>query len=212
MCKVMQLEANGYLTDLDDDALMECYRRGRDVSALDALVQRHSVALLRYLRGMFNASADVEDAFQEVWLRIIRRPEAYRNRNFKGWLLRIAHNVSIDRYRRQRSHVSLDAEPADGEGSSLNDRIPARGAPPWQGAVTHDELTRVAVCVRALPAAQREVFLMRVGADLSFKEIAAALRIPLNTALGRMHYAVNRLRTALSETAADHTTGGSHED
>ncbi len=188
------------LEDLDDDALMDRYRTERDADAMDALVRRHAAALLRYLRGMFRAAADVEDAFQDVWLRVIRRSDAYRSQNFKGWLLRIAHNVSIDRYRRDRGLLSLDAESADGERRTLGDRLAAGGATPRQGAETADELARIAAGVQALPAAQREVFLMRVGAGLSFKQISKTLHIPLNTALGRMHYAVVRLRAALSET------------
>lgn len=183
----------------EDDALIARYRDAGDVAALDALVRRHTTMLMRYLRGMLNAAADVDDAFQEVWLRVVRRPEAYHNSNFRGWLVRIAHNVAIDRYRRQRATVSLDAGGEDGEGGGLVETLPASGASPRGVAAENDTLALVAERVRALPDSQREVFLMRVAGDLSFKEIAGRLKVPLNTALGRMHYAVTRLREELNK-------------
>jgi RNA polymerase sigma-70 factor (ECF subfamily) len=181
----------------EDDALIARYREAGDVAALDTLVRRHADMLTRYLRGMLNAAADVDDAFQEVWLKVVRRPEAYRNSNFRGWLIRIAHNVAIDRYRRQRPTVSFDA--CDDEGGSLADTLPSGDATPRRVAADADTLGLIAARVRALPDTQRQVFLMRVAGDLSFKEIAAALKVPLNTALGRMHYAVTRLREELTK-------------
>lgn len=181
----------------EDDALIARYRDAGDVAALDALVRRHTDMLTRYLRGMLNAAADVDDAFQEVWLKVVRRPDAYRNSNFRGWLIRIAHNVAIDRYRRQRPTASLDAEGEDG--GSLSDTVASGEASPRGVLAEADTLEWIARRVRALPDTQREVFLMRVAGELSFKEIAAALGVPLNTALGRMHYAVTRLREELNK-------------
>lgn len=191
--------------EMPDDALVARYRDAGDVDALDRLVRRHSDTVWRYLRGMFSEAADAQDAFQEVWLRVIRRSDAYRNQNFRGWLLRIAHNVAIDRYRRQRPGISLDAEAGDGVG--LAETLPSRERSPRGELAGRECLDRLAELIRELPETQREVFLMRTVGELSFKEVARALRVPLNTALGRMHYAVTRLREALGAEAAQWSEG-----
>lgn len=184
-----------------DDSLIDRYRVGGDVAALDLLVQRHATMLTRYLGSLLGSPADVDDAFQAVWFKIVQRPEAYRRNNFKGWLLRVAHNVAIDMYRRRRADISLDAE--NEGGTTLADILISPGSGPQEAAATSGVLALVAGLVQQLPEAQREVFLMRVAGEMSFKEIAETLGVPLNTALGRMHYAVTRLRAALAANPDD---------
>lgn len=178
-----------------DDTLIGRYRDQGDVAALDALARRHAGLLQGYLRGILGNEAEADDAFQETWIRVIRSPRGFKGGNFRGWLLRIAHNVAMDHFRGRRPNVSIDAEASTG--GSLLDFLPADTLDPAQLLGQADALEMVAGKVRSLPEPQRQVFLMRVAGDLSFAEIAKTLGIPLNTALGRMHYAVTKLRKYL---------------
>ncbi len=194
----MQVVSDSALSGKEsDDALIDRYRVEGDVAALDLLVQRHATMLTRYLGSLLGSSADVDDAFQAVWFKIVRRPEAYRRNNFRGWLLRVAHNVAIDMYRRRRPDVSLDAE--NESGGSLADILVSPAAGPRESAASSGVLALVAGLVEKLPEKQREVFVMRVAGEMTFREIAETLGVPINTALGRMHYAVTRLRAALAD-------------
>jgi len=178
-----------------DAELVDAYRGG-DVEAVGVLVERHGRALLAYLRGSTRDPQAAEEAFQETWLRVLRHLHGYRNGSFRAWLTTIARNLLIDRSRRRRPEVSLDAQGV-GETPSLEEQLADGGARPEEDAAANELAERVRELVARLPAAQREVFLMRTQQQLTFAEIAALVGVPLNTALGRMHYAVRRLRRDL---------------
>jgi RNA polymerase sigma-70 factor (ECF subfamily) len=181
--------------DVCDADLVEGYRRG-DADALQKLVVRHRQSLFGFIHGMTGGqTAEADDVFQEVWFRVIRKLRLYRHDNFPGWLMRIAHNVVVDRARRQKPAVRLDAE--DNEGCTPAGAIAGDGPTPAERAISDELGRRIAEAVASLPAEQKAVFLMRTEAGLSFKEIASAQRVSINTALGRMQYALVRLRTAL---------------
>ena len=177
-----------------DKELVDLYRRGH-VEALDALIERYRRMLFGYIFNMVGGSADADEIFQETWFRVIRKIGGYRERNFGGWLVRIARNIAIDRIRRRKPDLSLDAEPE--EGRSLAEVIPGQDPGPRRRVEARDTGSAIARAVAGLPLEQREVFLMRVEADLSFKEIARAQRVSINTALARMQYALAKLRLSL---------------
>ena len=181
----------------DDEILLQRYRDG-SVAAFDALVDRHARQLFAYIRGMVGQHEEAEDLFQETWARVIRHEASFRGGTVRGWIWRIAKNAVIDRLRRHKPDDSLD-RPIREDGLRLGDQIAAAGIPVPDQVAGADIGRRIAACVEKLPRAQREVFLMRTVSDLSFNEIAEILAIPLNTALGRMHYAVVRLREALAD-------------
>jgi RNA polymerase sigma-70 factor (ECF subfamily) len=171
------------------------YRAG-DARALEELVEEYRRPLFAYLLRMSARRDEADEVFQEVWLRVIRNVGTYRHKNFFGWLLRIAHNLVIDRCRRRKPEVSLD-EQSETSGRSLVETLPDGGMGPSGRMAAADVGRRIAAAVAALPLEQREVFLMRTETDLPFKEIAAIQGTSINTALGRMHYAVGRLRPLL---------------
>lgn len=197
-------QKNKEATVSDDDlALLDSYRAGQP-EALTALVERYRKPLFAFILKMTTAYQEADDVFQEVWLRAIRRLDRFDNRNLLGWLFRIAHNLLVDKTRRKKIMTSLDGLDAENEdGIPLQARLPDAAPTPAEAVEAGDQATRVRQALQLLAPEQKEVFLMRVEADLSFKEIAVIQGVSINTALGRMHYAVTRLRRALSEEMPD---------
>jgi len=181
--------------DVTDRQLLTRYRRG-NVEALEALVEKYRRPLFGFIVNMTRGRDEAEEIFQEVWFRVIRKHGMYRHDNFCGWLVRIAHNVIIDRSRRRKPDMRLDE--VSEEGLSMAQVI--AGKEPDAGAKleAQDLKERMAKAVETLPEEQKEVFLMRMQMELSFKEIARAQKVSINTALARMQYALKKLRTTLS--------------
>ena len=189
-------------TELEDKELFEQFhRRGRE-KALEELMSRHSPPLMRYIGGMLGIdSAHVDDVFQETWIRVVNNGDKWHGGSFRAWLMTIAHNATVDMLRRVKPTLSLDMENEFGE--PMGNFIPDDEVGP-DGILEGLEVEAyIADRVLELPEAQREVFLLRVVQDMSFKDIAETLKIPLNTALGRMHYAVTKLRTVLTADKKD---------
>ena len=177
-----------------DVELLFAFQKG-DVAALDILVSRYKGQLHGYLRAMTGSPADADDLFQETWMRVVRNPGSFRGGAFNAWLWCITRNLLIDRLRRRKPVVSLD-DTTD-EGTAFLDLTPANGPAPGENAEAAELGRLIAAAVARLPPDQRDVFLLRTQAGLSFAEIAKLRKMPLNTALGRMHYAIQRLRQEL---------------
>lgn len=180
-----------------DADLLSAFSKG-DAAALDELVRRYRSALFPWFVGMTGNRSDAEDLFQDLWFRVIRHAGRFNDVSFKAWLWKIARNLVIDFRRKRKPDVSLDAVENEDD-QPLLDQLMASDRGPAQRVEQADLTRRVMRAVGALPEVQREVFLMRVQADLPFNEIAAALKVPLNTALGRMHDAMTKLKKALAE-------------
>jgi RNA polymerase sigma-70 factor (ECF subfamily) len=179
----------------EDSELLFDYARSGDIKSLAALVSRHSTWIQAFLRGMFRESADADDAFQETWMKVIRSAGSYRGGKVKPYLAAVARSVAIDRIRRERGDLSLDAE--DGEGAIAAANAVAEGLTPgerFESKATSEDVLRA---VRKLPDGPRQVFLMRVEGGLAFREIAEDLGIPLGTALTWMRTATLSLRKML---------------
>lgn len=179
-----------------DRELLARYKQG-DPAALGLLVDKYRRQLFGYILSMTGGQDEADEIFQEVWYRVIRKISLYRAKNFRGWIMRIAHNIIIDRARRRRPTVSLDAEREDGQ--SMGEMLPADGPAPSDGLGRTDLERHIARAVDTLPPEQKEVFLLRVRAELPFREIAATQRVSINTALARMQYALAKLRPLLKQ-------------
>lgn len=182
--------------ELTDKDLLTRYRRGK-VEAMAVLIEKYRRSLFGFIINMTQGRDEAEEIFQEVWLRVIRKNDKYKHGNFCGWLVRIAHNVIIDRSRRKKPDLSLDEE--RDEGYTLGQTIEGRDPGPGIKLAVSDLGARMAEAVNTLPDEQKEVFLMRVQAELSFKQIAKVQKVSINTALARMQYALGKLRTILGE-------------
>lgn len=180
-----------------DSQLIAAYRRG-GVAALEELVERYRKPLYGFILNMSGRREDADEVFQEVWFRAIRKISDYRDDNLCGWLMRIAHNLMVDRSRRRKPVVSLEDDRFE-TGRALADTLHAAGPGPATQIAAEDTGRRIEEGVALLPEAQREVFLLRVEADLSFKEIARLQGVSTNTALARMQYAIGKLRDFLKD-------------
>lgn len=182
----------------DDRQLLLDYARHGDVKSLSALVVGNAKWLTAYLRGMSPSEADAEDAFQATWEKVIRSCGSYRGGSVRAYLTRVARSVTIDRFRRDRlTTVSADAVGDSGESvaETLADEAPTPGEA-FESSATAEDVRRA---IQTLPEGQREVVLMRIEGELSFKEIAELMGIPLGTALTWMHNATIRLKEILGE-------------
>ncbi len=182
--------------EASDRDLLTRYRRGQ-VSALEVLIEKYRRPLFGFIVNMIHGRDEADEVFQEVWLRVIRNHEKYRHGNFCGWLVRIAHNVIIDRSRKKKPDVSLDEE--KNEGFSLGQVIPGNEPGPALSMAGRDLGRKIVQAVNRLPLEQKEVFLMRVRSAMSFKDIAKVQKTSINTALARMQYALAKLRVVLED-------------
>jgi RNA polymerase sigma-70 factor (ECF subfamily) len=175
------------------DAVLLARFQGGDARALDALLARHEVALFQFLVGMLRDHHLAEDVLQETFVRALERLDGVDGDHLRGWLFTVAYHQALLARRRQKSRpataLASAAEPA------------AIGPGPSEVAEQRDDARLVGRLLDSLPASQREVIRQRVFEGKRFREIAATLGCPLNTALARMHEGLKRLRL-LSE--ADH--------
>ena len=179
-----------------DKQLLTRYRKG-DADALETLVKRYQSTVFGYIVNMTEGRDDADEIFQEVWFRVIRKQANYKHGNFGGWLVRIARNIIIDRVRRRKPEISLDAVPEDGR--SLEETLPGKAMPPTENLQDQELGERIRRAVATLPDDQKDVFMMRIQAQLPFKEIADIQCVSINTALARMQYALSKLRDVLKD-------------
>ena len=183
---------------------MAAYRAG-DVRAFERLLARHAQPVWNFLRRFVADAGTAEDLLQEVFLRVVKGAEEWKGTaKFSTWLYTIARNLTVDQSRRalHRQAASLDGggrAGADDDGASetLHDRIAAREPGAEQRLAEQEMGRRIDAAVSALPADQREVFLMREVMDMPFADIAVAVGASEPTVKSRMRYALTKLREAL---------------
>ena len=184
-----------------DDELMAAFIVG-DAAAMETLYLRYRQGIYSWLLRMTGDAAEAEDIYQDVWLKVIRSSSNYRSGNFRAWLWQIVRNNTTDRMRKKSPSLVLDA-PICAAGEGVQTVVEQLSDDEAADALMHIEESerKSAVCdaIDALPMAQREIVLLRINGELSFKEIADMLAVPIGTVLARMHNAVKSLKAALEE-------------
>ena len=186
------------LNKLTDDMLVAAYAEG-DNKAFDALLMRHQSRVFSYICTIVKNRDIADDIFQETFIKAIttiRQGRYSETGKFTSWITRIAHNLIIDFYRQDKSDttVSSDDETVD----ILNSKDLTEGN--IEDFLVDSQINKdIHRIIGALPESQREVLDMRFFRDMSFKEIAEATGVSINTALGRMRYAILNMRRIASE-------------
>lgn len=189
--------------DCSDEELINRYVQG-EIKALDELIRRYQKPLYSFLWRLTASDSAVDEIFQESWLRVIQKSASFEQNKFKGWIFKIAYNLVVDWSRAKRGHLSLDqaSEYSDGA-QTLNDILPAPGKSPAGQAANGDLEKAIAEALASLPAEQKVIFVLRMEADMSFKDIAELQGISINTALARMQYALTKMRKLLKTEYED---------
>jgi RNA polymerase sigma-70 factor (ECF subfamily) len=185
--------------DQTDIECIEAYLGG-DADALAPMVEKYKRPLYSFILKMTEGREDTDEIFQETWFRALKNIHKFRHKNFLNWLFRIAHNLVIDRARRNKRNVSMQtASRGEDDGNTLEDRLAAPGITPAEevGGIGLGE--NIERAVETLSPEQKEVFLMRMYGNASFKEIAKIQKCSINTCLARMQYALAKLRSMLKE-------------
>ena len=184
--------------DKSDDQLISLYVDGTN-EAFDELLERHKDRIYMYIYHAVKNEDAANDIFQDTFVKAImtiKQGRYIENGHFSAWITRIAHNLVIDYYRQVRAENQQSTD--DTDVNILNRKELSDSTIEDNLVVTqiHDDVRRL---VKALPDNQREVLIMRYYKNMSFKEIADTTGVSINTALGRMRYAILNMRRMAEE-------------
>lgn len=187
------------LNELADEELVRLYVEGNNC-AFDVLLNRYKDKVFTYLLYSAKSQELAEDLFQDVFIKIITRIKNGKyteNGKFSAWVMRIVHNHVIDHFRTAPVDIVISKD--ETETDILNSPSIAVNENREQEMIDQQTLKEVKELITLLPDNQKEVLLMRYFDDLSFKEIAEKTNCSINTALGRMRYAILNLRRMANE-------------
>ncbi len=185
------------VTPLSDQQLIGQYLQGDD-RAFEELLTRHRQKIYTSIYLFVKDKSLAEDIFQEVFIKIIdtlRKGKYNHEGKFVQWAMRISYNMCVDYFRRTKRRPKVSPT----ETFDIFDVLPVNDDNAEQTIIksqTHEKIRRL---VDMLPPEQREVVILRHYADMSFKEIAQLTRVSINTALGRMRYALINIRKMIEE-------------
>ncbi len=179
-----------------DQELVHLYIKGEE-AALSELVTRHKSRIYTSIYLLVKDEFLAEDIFQDTFIKVIKTLKAGKYNEegkFLPWVLRIGHNLVIDHFRREKRNPTV----TNSDGFDIFDVLGIHDESIEEQMIkeqTHSDLQKL---IHFLPSEQKEVLIMRHYGDLSFKEIAELTEVSINTALGRMRYALNNLRKMMS--------------
>lgn len=183
---------------LSDKVLLNNYLSG-DSAAISQLIDRHSRRIRDYIRMMVKDNDVADDVLQETLIKVVRVIDEGRyvdNGKFLSWVLRIAHNQVIDYFRSQKSAKTVNESDA---GYNMLGTLRFAERTVEDNIISEQIEADVRRLVEHLPDEQREVVKLRYFSGLSFQEIADQTGVSINTALGRMRYALINLRKMIAE-------------
>ena len=186
---------------LEDSLLVNQYISG-DEKSLEVLLKRYKRIIFKTIVSKVKSTELAEDLFQDTFIKIINtlKTGKYNEEGkFRPWALRIANNLIIDYFRKNSSRKMISESSSNSDTFNVFTHMECDSTP-WIQQVMQNELYEELVSgIEFLPAAQRELIEMRIFKGMSFKDIAEEKEISINTALGRMRYAIQNLRKMIEE-------------
>ena len=179
-------------TQMSDSALVSLYISGNE-SAFEQLVNRHKNRVFTTILLIVKDTYTAEDLMQDAFIKAIHTMKSGRYNEegkFSSWICRIAHNLAIDFFRKEKRSPMITLE----DGSNVFNTLAFAADSAESLQIKEYTCVRLRELIQTLPQTQREVLMMRHYADMSFQEIADATGVSINTALGRMRYALINLR------------------
>ncbi len=186
------------LNEMSNEELAIAYGKGNN-RAFDVLLARTQSKLYSYIMFVVRDASVADDVFQDTFVKVITklRLGAYASTGkFSAWLMRIAHNVIIDMYREKKHEHIVEKEDNDLSNIESADLLESNVEMKF---VEEQNCKEAKMLMEALPMNQREIVYMRIYQQMSFKDIAEATGISINTALGRMRYAILNMRRLATE-------------
>lgn len=180
-----------------DSELIAQYRNGSE-AAFDLLVDRYKSKVYTTIFLIVKEQSLAEDLLQDVFVKVVHtlNSDKYNEEGkFKPWLMRIAHNLAIDHFRKARRYPTIMME----DGSSIFNSLQFADENVEDKQVREEGIELVKRLIEELPEAQKQVLIMRHYMDMSFQEIADQTGVSINTALGRMRYALIHLRKKMKQ-------------
>ncbi len=186
------------LQQLSDQDLVKLYIHG-DQTSIEVLINRHKKKVYSYIILIVKNQSLAEDIFQDTFIKVIKslKEGKYKdNGKFVSWVIRIAHNLTIDHFRKEKQINTYSNE--DYEADIFNSKKLADRT--VEDILVEDQIIKeVRLLIDELPEDQKQVILLRHYGGLSFKEIADQTDVSINTALGRMRYALINLRKLIEQ-------------
>ncbi len=185
------------LLQAEDSTLVRNYMNG-DEASLEVLINRHNQRISSFIYSKVFDKEITEDIFQDTFIKVIRtlkRGKYNEEGKFLPWVIRIAHNLVIDHYRKSNRMPRYESGPDYSIFAILQDDNLNAEKQLIQEQIQSD----IGSMIRELPEEQQVVIQMRMFRDMSFKEIAESTGVSINTALGRMRYALINLRKMIEE-------------
>lgn len=182
---------------LEDSSLVKKYQFG-DEKAFEKLVHKHKAKVFTTILLIVKDYYIAEDLLQETFIKAIKTIKGGRYNEegkFLPWITRIAHNLAIDYFRKEKRYPTIVLEDGSNVLNTLNfseDSIESM-------QIKKETFNKLRKLIQKLPEKQREVLIMRHYAEMSFQEIAEATDVSVNTALGRMRYALINLRKQMDK-------------
>ena len=189
--------------DLKDRELVRLFRRKADESAFNELMNRHQSKIYSYIYSMINNPEIANDIFQETFTKVVSKMDDTYNEQGKwiAWVMRIAHNATIDHIRKQKRYIDVNSwYDEEDSRSDYFDRLTDESVVDADDQMVDKEMkSSLLNHISKLPEEQRTVVLLRHYYEMPFKEIAELTNVSINTALGRMRYALINLRKYFEE-------------
>lgn len=184
---------------ISDSELVSLYINGNE-EAFKELLNRHKNRVFTTIHLIVKDRYLAEDLLQETFIKVVKTIKSGRYNDegkFLPWILRIGHNLAIDTFRRSKRYPTVLME----DGTNIFETLEFAEAPIEDRQITEETINKIKRHIQELPDSQKQVLIMRSYLDMSFKEIADATGVSINTALGRMRYALINLKKKMKENS-----------